>query len=93
VTLALTVTLVVNHHFAITRNSDELAALVRHVAHTGRIAHDTVRLALDLACYRRPRSRTADVERAHLELRALLADRLRGNDTYCFADIHRNAAA
>src|ERR1019366_9727738 len=35
--------------------------------------------------------RAADVERAHGELRAGLADRLRGDDTHCFAHVDRRA--
>ena len=42
---------------------------------------------------RRSRRRATDVERAHRELRARLADRLRGDDTHRLADRDRTTAA
>ena len=93
VPLTLAVVLVVDHDFAVARDRDELTALVGDVTHAGGVVHDAVRLAFDLARDRRPRRRATDVERAHRELRARLADRLRGDDADRFADVHRHAAA
>ena len=93
VPLALAAVLVVDHDFAVARDRDQLTALVGDVTHAGGVAHDAVRLAFDLARDRSPRRRTTDVERAHRELRARLADRLRGDHAHRFADVHRHAAA
>src|SRR5579862_10052113 len=54
---------------------------------------DAVGLGLDRARHRGARSRAADVERAHRELRARLADRLRGDDAHGLAHVHARAAA
>ena len=43
-------------------------------------AHDALVLGVEHRLFRHPRRRAADVERAHRQLRAGLADRLRGDD-------------
>src|SRR6185503_8720076 len=68
----------------------ELVALgVGQVAHGGGEAHRAGRLRLDVALHRGPRRRAADVEGPHRQLRAGLADRLRGDHADGFADVHR----
>src|SRR5690606_23621336 len=93
VTLALAAIVVGHDHFAAARDDDGLAARVGDVAHARSEAGGAARLALDLARHRGPRGGAADVERAHRELRARLADRLRGDDTDRLADVHQAAAA
>ena len=58
-----------------------------------RNAHDPFDLALDLARHRRTRCRAADVEGTHRQLRARLADRLRGNDAHRLADVDQRTTA
>src|SRR6185312_1749260 len=72
---------------------DELALGVGDVAHLRREAHLAGRLRFDLRGRRRPRRRAADVERAHRQLRARLADRLRGDDAHRLADVDEVATA
>jgi hypothetical protein len=51
------------------------------------------RLGLDAAGHGRTRCRTTDVEGAHRQLRARLADRLRGDHADRLADVDQAAAA
>src|SRR5437763_1546713 len=51
------------------------------------------RLRFNLGSRRRPGCRATDVERPHRELRARLADRLRGDHTDRFADVDEMPAA
>ena len=92
VALALAAVVVDDDHFAAARDRNRLAARIGHVAHQRREAHRAVGLALQLARHRGPRCRTADVEGAHGELRARLADGLRGDHADRFADVHQLTA-
>ena len=87
VTLALAAVVVRDQHFAGTRNDDQVALAVGDVAHGRGEADRAVRLGFDARRHRRTRCRTTDVERTHGQLRARLADRLRGDDADRFADV------
>ena len=52
------------------------------------VPHDAIVLGLDLRLLERLARRAADVERAHRQLRARLADGLRGDDADRFAQLH-----
>ena len=93
VALALAAVVVLDHHLAGARDDDELALGVGHVAHQRREADGARGLALELRRRGGPRRGAADVERPHRELRARLADRLRGDDADRFADVDEVAAA
>ena len=93
VALALAAALVDHQHLAGTRDRDRLATCVGHVAHRAREADGTRRLGLDQAGHRRTRSRAADVEGTHRQLGTRLADRLRGDDAHCLADVGDLATA
>jgi hypothetical protein len=94
VALALAVVLVVNHDFAVTRDRDELVALVgsRSVCRWRSEPRRSTSIRSWLA--------TAVLDAAppmwnvpHRQLRPRLTDRLRGDDAHRFADVDRNAAA
>src|ERR671920_245054 len=81
------------HDLAGTRDHDQLALAVGHAAHRRVEADGAFALGLDARRHRRARSRAADVERAHGQLRARLADRLGGDDADRLADVDQAAAA
>ena len=92
VALALATVLVVDGDLARARNHHQLTLGVGDVAH-GRVEADAARrLGLDTGRHRRARRRATDVEGAHGQLRAGLADRLRGDDTHGLADVDQAAA-
>src|SRR5258706_3859904 len=93
VPLALAAVVIDHGRFAGARNHDLLAPRVGDVAHRAREAHPAAALGLDMRDDRRARRRAADVERAHRQLGARFADRLRGNDTDRLAGIDQRAAA
>ena len=91
VALALTAVLVGNDDLAGTRNHHQLALAVGHVAHRRVEADEAIALRVDARRHRRTRRRTTDVEGAHRQLRARLADRLRGDHADRFADVDQAA--
>ena len=93
VALALAAVLVGDDDLAGTRDHHQLALAVGHVAHRGVEADDAVALGVHAVGHRRARRRTADVEGAHRQLRARLADRLRGDHADGLADVDQAAAA
>ena len=93
VALALAVVAVEDDHFAGTRDHHQLALGVGDVAHRGVEADDAVGLGFDAVGHRRTLRRTTDVEGAHRQLRARLADRLRGDHAHRLADVDQPAAA
>src|SRR6185295_12346973 len=93
VALALAAVRIHDHDLARARDDDQLALAVGDVAHRRVEAHRAFRLRLDARCDRRTRRSTADVEGAHRELRAGLADRLRRDHADRFADVDEAAAA
>ena len=93
VALALAAVLVGDDDFAGARDHHQLALAVGHVAHRRVEADDAVGLRLDAGGHRRTRRRTTDVEGAHRQLRARLADRLRRDHADRFADVDQAAAA
>src|SRR5690606_25531537 len=86
VALPLTAELVDDAELAGTRHRDPVTLLMVHGL---QIVQTRRTFALDLHGIggRRPRGRAADVEGAHRELRARLADRLRGDDADRLAEI------
>ena len=93
VAFALAAVLVVDDDFARTRDHDQLALAVGHVAHRGVEADHAVGLGFDAGGDGRARCRTTDVEGPHRQLRAGLADRLRRDHADRFADVDQAAAA
>ncbi len=93
VALALAPVLVLDRHLSAARDHHLLAARVGDVAHGGRECDHAVRLAVHLARHRGTRGGTADVERAHGELGARLADRLRGDHADRLAHVDERTAA
>jgi hypothetical protein len=93
VALALAAVVVHDHHLAGTADDDFVALGVAQVAHGGGETHRARRLGLDGVLHRGPGSRAADVERAHRQLRARLADGLGRNDADGLAHVDRRAAA
>src|SRR5690606_1648552 len=92
VALAFAAAVVGDRDLARARDDDLVALRVRDVAHLAREAHDTVGLRLDRARDGSTRRRAPDVEGAHRQLRARLADRLRGDDADGLAGVHQRAA-
>ena len=78
--LALAAVVVGDDYLAGAGNHDLVALGVAHVAHGRREAHRAGGLGLDVALHRGSRCGAADVEGPHRELRARLADGLRGDD-------------
>ena len=93
VAFALAAVFVVYQHFAAARNRDQLTARVGHITHGRRVAHHAGGFAFDLAYHRGTRCRATNVESTHGELRARLADGLRGDHADRFADVDDIAAA
>ena len=91
--LALAAVLVDDDDLAGTRDHHQLALAVGHVAHRGVEADDAVALGVHADGHRRTRRRTTDVEGAHRQLRAGLADRLRGDHADRLAGVDQAAAA
>ena len=91
VALALAAMRVGDDDLAGAGNHDQLALAVGHVAHRRVEADGAVRLRIDARGHRRTRRRTTDVERAHRELRARLADRLRRDHADRLADVDQPA--
>ena len=93
VALTLAAVVVGDDHLARARDDDLLGLRVRQIAHGRGEAHRASRFCLDVALHRGPRGSAADVERAHGELRAGLADRLRGDHADRLADVDQRPAA
>src|ERR1700745_1530342 len=91
VALALAAEVIDHAELARARYCHQVPLLVLHRLH---VMEADQSLVAHLAARggRGPRCRTADVEGAHGELRARLADRLRGDDAYGLADRDRPAA-
>src|SRR5258705_11795522 len=92
VALALAAVVVGDEHFAGPGDHHLLALGVGDVAYLRRETHGAVRLRLDLVRHRGARSRSSDVEGAHGELRARLADRLGRDHADGLADIDGGTA-
>ncbi len=86
--VALTLAAELIHHaqFAGTRHRDQVPSLVAYRLDVVQ-ANRALALDFDAVGRSRPRSRAADVEGAHGQLRARLADRLRGDDADRLADV------
>src|SRR5690606_2486886 len=84
--LALAAEVVDHAEFARARHGDPVAL---HVVHGLEVvpAHRALALDLDRVDGRGTRGRATDVEGTHGELRARLADRLRGDDAHRLADV------
>src|SRR5262249_43397326 len=79
-----------DHGLHVATHRDQLAVGILHDIPIGDLDLAVVAgLDLRLAGHLR---RTTDMERAHRELRAGLADRLRRDDAHSFADVHRRSA-
>ena len=91
VALALAAVLVGDDDLAGTRNHHQLALAVGHVAHRGVEADETIGLRVHAGSHRGTRGRATDVEGPHRQLRAWLADRLRGDDADSRAKLHQLA--
>ena len=93
VALALAAVRVGDDDLAGAGDHHQLALAVGHVAH-GRVEADRAfGLGVDARGHRRARCRAADVEGAHRQLRARLADRLRRDHADRLADVDQAAAA
>ena len=93
VALALAAEFIDDDDFAGAGDDDQLALGVGDVAHGGVEADDAAGVRFDAGGHGRTRGRAADVEGAHGQLRARLADGLRGDDADGFAHVHKAAAA
>ena len=82
-----------NDDFARARNHHQLALVVGHIAHGGVEANRAVGLGFHAGGHRRTRGRTPNVEGAHGQLGAGLADRLGGNHAHGLAQVHQAATA
>ena len=91
VALALAAEVIDHADLARARHRHQVPLLVLHGLDVMEADHALV-AHLDAAGRRRARGRAADVEGAHGELRARLADRLRGDDAHRLADGDRPAA-
>src|SRR5260370_318305 len=80
-------------HVGGARDHDLAAFRVAKVAHRRGEAHRARGLGLDVALHRGPRGGAADVEGPHRQLRARLADRLRGDHADRLADVDQRSAA
>src|SRR5919204_191921 len=87
VALALATVLVGDHYLAVAVHDDGRAVLALDRLQRVEVDHAGVPV-LDGARFRAPRRRAADVEGAHGELGAGLADRLRGDHADRLADVH-----
>src|SRR5690606_35478021 len=92
VPLALASGVVGDQHFRRPGDDDLFARAVGHIAHLRGEARHAVGFRLDLRGLRGTRSRAADVESPHRELRARLADRLRGDHAHRLADVYQRTA-
>src|SRR5438094_833419 len=90
-TLALRLGIVDDRHLAVAAHDDEVAVLALDRAHVDELQEALV-ARLQCRLLRAPARRTADVERPHRELRARLADRLRGDDADGLAEVDEMAA-
>src|SRR6185503_7821796 len=93
VTLALAAVLVMDDDFAGTGDYHQFLFAVGHVAHRAVEADRAVGLRIHAGSDRGARSGATDVERAHRQLRAGLADRLRGDHADSLADVDEMTAA
>ena len=93
VALALAAMLVVDDDFARARDHHQVALGVADIAHRRVETDHAIGLGLHARRHRRPRRCTADVECAHGELGARLADRLSSDHADRFADVDQAAAA
>src|SRR5262249_58354746 len=78
--------------FAVTRHHDQVALAARHGLDVVQ-AYDTFVARLERGLFGAPAGGTADMERAHRELRSRFADRLRGHDADRFAHVDLMSAA
>src|SRR6202020_344481 len=86
VALALAAELIDHAQFTGARHRDQMPLLMAHGLDVVQ-ANRALALDLDAVGRRRSRSRAADVEGTHGELRARLADGLRRNDAHRLADV------
>ena len=85
--------LVVNHgDGALTVHHHQIAGLRLHCLQADK-AHRAVGLGVELRLFGNSRRRTADVEGTHRELRSRLADRLRRDDSGCFAEFDQTSGS
>ena len=84
VALTVAALVVLHHDVAVAVHDDEVGRATRGLRALDHLevveARDALVLGVEHRLFRHPRRRAADVERAHRELRAGFADRLRGDD-------------
>ena len=92
VALALAARVVDDDELAVAVHDHEVAVLAFDRAAGSRTSPCPRCAVSSVDCSARPRAGATDVERTHRELRARLADRLRGDDADRFADVDHAAA-